>query len=330
VIVLDPAEVRELLPMADAVELMRTAFRAFSGGAVEQPVRHMVRSPAGDVLAVMPAHVGEGEHGFGLKAVSIVPANAGRGLPVHAGLVLVFDPKTGQPCALASGAAITAIRTAAASAVATDALARPDASTLAILGSGVQARSHLEAMAIVRPPKAVSVWNHRRETAERFAEWAAERIACPVEVCATAAEAASGADVVCTVTASAEPVLAAADVAAGAHLNAVGSSFPGARELTGELVGRCRVFTDSRESAARESGDLLIAVAEGHFAMDGIQAEIGEVLAGGHPGRGSADEVTLFESLGLAAQDVYSGLVLHRRAVATGIGTRLDFSDAGE
>ncbi|MFB9928433.1 ornithine cyclodeaminase family protein [Amycolatopsis halotolerans] len=327
-IVLNPADVRELLPMADAVDLMRTAFRAFSDGAVEQPVRHMVHSPSGDVLAVMPAHVSEGEYGFGLKAVSVVPENAERGLPVHAGLVLVFDHATGQPCALASGAAITAIRTAAASAAATDALARPDASTLAILGSGVQARSHLEAMTIVRPPKTVSVWNHRRETAERFAEWAGERVDCPVEVCATAAEAASGADVVCTVTASAEPVLAVAD--AGAHLNAVGSSFPDARELTGELVGRCRVFADSRESATRESGDLLAAVAEGHFAMDRIQAEIGEVLAGRHPGRESADEVTLFKSLGLAAQDVYSGLLLHRRAAATGIGTLLDFADADE
>lgn len=328
-ILLDAADVRRLLPMPDAIELMRATFEAFSGGRVRQPLRHMVPSPSADLLAVMPAHVeAASSEGFGLKAVSIRPGNPARGLPTHTGLVLVFDPDTGAPAAMVSGAAVTALRTAAASAAATDLLARKDATILAILGSGVQARSHLEAMAASRPLEAVRVWNHRPAGAAAFAAWARERVGCPVEVSETAHAAAKGADVICTTTSSTEPVLSSADVVDGAHINAVGSSFPSARELTGDLVGRCRIFADAVTSAREESGDLRMAADEGFLELADIDTEVGEVIAAAKPGRTSADEVTLFESLGLAAEDVVTGLELYRRALASGCGTRLDFHDA--
>jgi ornithine cyclodeaminase/alanine dehydrogenase-like protein (mu-crystallin family) len=327
-ILLDATDVRRLLPMADAVDLMRHTLTAFSGGGVRQPMRHMVDSPGDDVLAVMPAHVSLADRrGFGLKAVSICPHNPARGLPAHVGFVMVFDPATGQPAALVSGAAVTAVRTAAASAAATDVLAGKDAEVLAILGAGVQARSHLDAMAVVRPLAAVRVWNHRRPGADAFAEWARGHVDCPVEVFDSVASATDGADLICTATSAAEPVLCSADVADGAHINAVGSSFPTARELAGDLVGRCRIVVDSVASARQEAGDLLAAADEGYLDLADVRVEVGEVLAGTRPGRGADDEVTLFESLGLAAEDVATGLELYHRAVAGGHGRRIDFAD---
>lgn len=349
-IVIDGSTVWRLLPMVDAVELMRDTFRRYSGGRVVQPVRHMVRSPSGEVLAVMPAHVAPPEPGvvtagaatagaaqrqpdphagFGLKTVLIKPDNAARGLPVHVGLVLVFDPETGTPAALIDAAALTAIRTAAASAAATDALARPDAAVLTILGAGVQARSHLRAMCAVRRPEKVRVWNHRAQSARAFADWARERLDVDVTVAATVPDAVADADVICTVTAAREPLLPAAPVAAGAHINAVGSSFADRRELAGDLVARCAVFVDSRESAHAEAGDLLLAAREGHFHPGAIAAELGEVLNGGHPGRSGPDEITLFKSLGLAAQDVVAGFAVYRRAVADGAGDRVELRGDG-
>lgn len=354
-LVIDGATVERLLPMADAVDLMRDTFRRYSAGRVVQPVRHMVRSPSGEVLAVMPAYVGppaatspevgspgavppgagapgagspgtessplsDSYAGYGLKTVLIKPDNASRGLPVHIGMVLVFDPETGMPAALIDAAALTAIRTAAASAAATDALARPEAAVLAILGAGVQARSHLRAMCAVRKPKEVRVWNHRVPSARTFADWARDRLDLTVTVAATVSDAVADADVICTVTAAREPLLPAAAVAPGAHVNAVGSSFADRRELAGDLVARCAVFVDSRESAHAEAGDLLLAAREGHFDTGAIRAEIGEVLRGAHPGRSGPEEITLFKSLGLAAQDVVAGFAVYRRAVAAGAG----------
>ncbi|WKU07093.1 ornithine cyclodeaminase family protein [Micromonospora sp. HUAS LYJ1] len=334
-IVIDGETVRRLLPMADAVELMRDTFRRYSGGRVVQPVRHMVRSPGGEVLAVMPAHVAAPEAtaqpdaGYGLKTVLIKPDNAARGLPVHVGLVLVFDPDTGLPAALIDAAALTAIRTAAASAAATDALARPDATVLAVLGAGVQARSHLRAMGAVRPVKEVRVWNHRPASAHALADWARDQLDLDVTVADTVPAAVADADVICTVTAADEPVLSAAPVAEGAHINAVGSSFAHRRELAGDLVGRCAVFVDSRESARAEAGDLLLAAREGHFRIEAVRAEVGEVLGGHHPGRSSTGEITLFKSLGLAAQDVVSGFAVYQRAAAAGAGQRVELRGDG-
>lgn len=345
-IVIDGATVRRLLPMADAVDLMRDTFRRYSAGRVVQPVRHMVRSPTGEVLAVMPAHVAapdpggsadqgdpgaaaESCAGYGLKTVLITPDNAARGLPVHVGLVLIFDPETGLPAALIDAAALTAIRTAAASAAATDALARPDAAVLALLGAGVQARSHLRAIGAVRPVKEVRVWNHRPASARALADWARDQLDLDVTIADTVPAAVADADVICTVTAACEPVLTAASVAAGAHINAVGSSFAHRRELAGDLVGRCAVFVDSRESARAEAGDLLLAAREGHFRIEAVRAEVGEVLRGDHPGRSSVGEITLFKSLGLAAQDVVAGFAVYQRAAGTGAGERVEMRGDG-
>ncbi|WP_084716912.1 ornithine cyclodeaminase family protein [Saccharothrix syringae] len=315
--IFDEAAVRELLPMSAAIPVMREALRAFSAGQVHQPLRTMVPGADGDVLAVMPAFVsfGGGRGMFGLKAIAVKPGNPARGLDPHPGLVLVLDPDTAAPVAAVDGTSLTAIRTAAVSAVATDALARPDAGVLALLGSGTQARAHLEALALVRELREVRVWSRDPEHARAFAESAAGR---RVVRAGSVAEAVDGADLVCTTTSSPTPLLEAGMVAAGAHVNAVGAVFPDHRELAGDLVARAGVFVDSRESALVEAGDLLSAVREGHFAASGIRAEIGEVLLGRHPGRGGDDEVTVFESLGLAVEDVMAARHVWERAAGLG------------
>jgi alanine dehydrogenase len=320
-ITLDGEAVTASFPMAEAVDLMRAALRAYSDGAVRQPVRHMVPGADGDVLAVMPAYLGVPNdspyQGFGLKAIVVKPGNPARGLEAHVGLVLVFDPDTGAPRALLDGAAITAIRTAAVSAVATDLLALPDAGELAMLGSGVQARSHFEAMALVRDLRSARVWSRDSERARSFAAWATAHFKVDVTAVASPSAAARGADLVCTVTAAHEPLLHAADVGAGTHINAVGSSFPEARELGTDLVRRCAIFVDSRESALREAGDLVIPISEGRLAPEAIRAEVGEVLLGRGSGRGGEGDITLFKSLGLAVEDVISGFAVDRRARRT-------------
>jgi ornithine cyclodeaminase/alanine dehydrogenase-like protein (mu-crystallin family) len=320
-LLLNAAETRAALPMPAAIETMRTALREFSDGQVVQPLRHMVRSPGGDVLAVMPAWA---PAGFGLKTVVIKPGNPDRGLPAHLGLVTVFDPVSGVPLAVMDGAVITAIRTAAVSAVATDALARPDARVLAVLGAGVQAREHLRAMLAVRTPSVIRVWNHRPERARELAAWAAAELDVAVTPVGTVKEAAFDADIVCATTASPTPILESGVIADGAHVNAVGSSFPDRRELTGDLIGRAAVFVDSRASALAEAGDLVLAFAEGAAEPSVVRAEVGEVLLGRHPGRITPGEITVFKSLGLAVEDVLAGFEAYRRALAAGVGRSVD------
>lgn len=328
-IVLDAQAVRDLLPMPESIALMRQALRIFSAGRLIQPQRGMLRAAAGDALAVMPAYVepsGDAPTaGFGIKLIAIKPGNPARGLDAHLGLVLVFDEETGMPRALMDGAAVTAVRTAAVSAVATGLLASPEATTLAIIGAGVQARTHLEAMAQVRDLQVARVWSRTPGRAAALAKWAVNRaLPLPVEVAPTVAEATRDAGIICTVTASAQPLLAAADVSPGAHINAVGSSFPDRRELASDLVTRCSIFVDSRESAIREGGDICIPVAEGSLVPGAIRAEIGEVLLGRSAGRRSPQEITLFKSLGLAVEDVLAGFAVDRRARELGLGTAVE------
>jgi len=333
-LVLDADAVRRLHPMKESIALMRAALQKFSAGAVIQPQRAMLRTPGGDAFAVMPAVVTAGEHaaeeeaglgGFGVKVVAVKPGNPALGFPAILGLVLVLDER-GVPDALMDGGAVTAIRTAAASGAATDLLAREDAGTLALLGSGVQARSHLEAMAAVRDLSQVRVWSRDPERARAFAEEAAA-FPFPVEPADTVARATSDADIICTVTGSVEPLLLDGHVAAGAHINAVGSSFPDHRELSGALVARCSVFVDSRAAAQAEAGDLLLAAAEGHIPAGAVGAEVGEVLLGLAPGRRKPEETTLFKSLGLAVEDVVAGLDIARRARESSIGVEVPFLD---
>jgi ornithine cyclodeaminase/alanine dehydrogenase-like protein (mu-crystallin family) len=234
--------------------------------------------------------------------------------------VLLFEPDTGRLSALLDGAAITAIRTAAVSGLATDLLARKDAAELAILGAGVQARTHLEAIAAVRPLRRVRIWSRNPEHAVDLARESAARYPATIDAVATAEAAVRGADVVATVTASPQPVLQRPWVKDGAHINAVGSSIPTTREIDTATMAAARLFVDRRESALNEAGDVLIAMREGGFGADHIQAELGEVIVGTDPGRRSATELTLFKSLGLAVEDVASAAFILKRAKQTGAG----------
>ncbi|MEV5873195.1 ornithine cyclodeaminase family protein [Streptomyces sp. NPDC052101] len=342
-LVIDAAAVRRLYPMTDAIADMRTAFTLYSSGRVRQPQRRMTPGAEGEVLATMPAYVpstGDGEvggpsGGFGLKAIAVQPGNPARGLDPHPGVVLLLDPVTCVPLALLDATSITGIRTAAASAVATDLLARKDAEVLAILGTGVQARAHIRAISRVRPLREVRVWGR---DAARARDLAAEcgsllpagSAGTTARAVTRAADAVAGADVICTVTSAAEPVLDGAHVAPGTHVNAVGAVFPERRELTGDLVARSTVLADSRESALTEAGDLLVPLREGRLGAEHLRGEIGEVLLGRCAGRTSDDEITVFESLGLAVQDVISARSVHRRAVGEGTGIEVALSSPGK
>ncbi len=319
-LVLGHDDVRRLLPMADCIELMAEVLTDLARRLVWQPLRFVVRPPdEASLMGLMPAHRSAPRAAYGLKAVCIFPSNPGRGLDAHQGGVLLFDGETGELRALVDASAVTAIRTAAVSAVATRALAREDASELAILGSGVQARSHLEAMVKVRPFEHARVWSR---TAERARAFAAEAVApFPVEAVESAEAAVRGADVVVTVTSSREPVVERGWLAEGAHVNAIGSSIPTARELDAATVGAAALFADSRESVVNESGDYLLAVQEAGIGPEHIRAELGEVLTGDREGRRSAEELTVFESLGLAVEDLAAAEHVHSRARETGAGT---------
>ncbi len=338
-LILGREAVEKALPMSEAISVMAEAMRRYSAGLVTQPLRAILR-PASEssMLAVMPAHVAgpagadgvaaggpAALSGFGLKAVMFNPGNPARGLPATVGGVLLLDPVTGVPAALLDGGTLTALRTAAVSGVATDALARPDAGDLAILGSGAQARSHLEAVALVRTLRRVRVWSRTPEHAEAFAGWARTRVTVPVTVAATPGAALDGADLVCTTTATREPLVAAGHLAPGAHVNAVGASVADARELESAAVARCAVFVDSRESAFNEAGDLRAPLSEGLIVPEGIRAELGEVLLRRAPGRGSSEEITLYKSLGMAAQDIAAGFAALRNAQEHSLGTTVDF-----
>lgn len=322
-LILDGAAVRKALTMADAIPAMADALRRYSEGVVTQPLRAILRPPSGsEIFASMPSHVAG--HGFGLKAIMLKPDNAARGLPVHVGVVVVFDPETGYPMATLDGATLTGIRTAAVSAAATRALARPDAGDLAIIGAGVQARSHLEAMHLVRELRRVRVFSRTADRAELLAKYAAQQLGIEVEVTGSAAEAVRGADLVCTATSSREPVLDAADLAEGAHVNAIGASTKDARELPSAAVARAAVFVDSKESALAESTDIGGPIEEGLLTAEQV-TEVGDVLLGRHPGRSSAEQITVFKSLGMAAQDVVAGFLAARAATAAGTGVRVAY-----
>jgi ornithine cyclodeaminase/alanine dehydrogenase-like protein (mu-crystallin family) len=267
---------------------------------------------------------GEEHAGFGVKVMALKPENPARGLDLHIGMVIVFDPETARPVGLLDAGAVTAVRTAAVSAVATDVLAAPGAGDLALLGSGVQARSHLRAMREVRALRRVRVWSRTAAHASAYRDWAADELGIEVAVAGSPRAAVEGADLVCTTTSSRTPLLDASDLAPGAHVNAVGSSFRDQRELTAGAVLRAELFVDSRESALAESGDIRAALSQGRAGEDHLRAELGEVLLGRHPGRSGPRAVTLYKSLGLGVQDIMSGFAAVAAAEALGLGTRFD------
>lgn len=321
-LVIDAAAVRELFPMTAAIEEMREALVRYSARRIVQPLRAVVHAPDGPgLLVAMPAWAGA-DRGFGIKTITINPGNPARGLDTHQGTVTVFDLETGVPSAVLDASAITEIRTAAVSAVATEALAGPGAGDLAVLGSGTQARGHLEAMAALRPLRRVRVWSRSRHHAESLAAWAGARFGPPVEVTGSVAEALDGADLVCTTLACVDPVVFADMLAPGVHLNAVGACLPSTRELDTRAVAAATVFADSRESALAEAGDLVIPIRAGDLTEDHLVAELGEVLLDRHPGRSRPDEITMFKSLGLAIEDVIAGAYIERQARSRGLGTQ--------
>src|SRR2546421_3659830 len=321
--VLSSEDVEKLLPMRECIEVMRDALAALARGKAFVPLRMVMRMPdASGFLGLMPGHIdadGDRAGALGMKAVSVFPGNARRGIDTHQGAVLLFEEDTGRLSALMDGATITAIRTAAVSGVATDLLARRDAAELAILGAGVQARTHLEAIAAVRPLRRVRVWSRNPQHAADLVKASAGRFGVSIEAVPTAEAAVREADVVATVTASPQPVLQRPWVKDGAHINAVGSSIPTTREIDTATMAAVRLFVDRRESALNEAGDLLIPMREGAFTADHIQAELGEVIIGTDLGRQSPDEVTPFKSLGLAGEDVGSGAVLPQTCPGVGV-----------
>lgn len=325
VLVLRESDVRAVLSMEDAIELMAGALRAFSTGGVEQPVRlAMLVEPYAGYLGLMPAYL-RVQEAMGAKAVTFYPNNAARDLPTHLAVVLLWDSKTGDLLAVMDGRFITEVRTAATSAAATQALARRDAHTLAILGAGVQARSHLDALRLIRPVRQVRVWSRTQASVQRLMADVQPRAGVPLTACATAEEAVRGADMIVTATSATIPVLRGSWIADGAHINAVGAPRPDWRELDSDTVRRARVFVDSRAGALAEAGDLLLPVAEGAITRDHIRGEIGEVLAGRIPGRTSEREVTLFKSLGMAVEDVATAHFAYTRAREKGIGQEISF-----
>jgi alanine dehydrogenase len=325
VLFVNEAGVRDLLPMHSCVGLMKDALTALSRGDVVLPLRSKMWLPdRSGLLGLMPGYLGNPKS-FGLKVVAVMPGNHGTPYDSHQGVVMLFGVEHGEPLAVIDASAITAIRTAAASGAATDALARADAGDLALIGSGVQARTHLAAMKAVRPLKRVRVWSRSRANADRFAHEESAAAGVPIDVGRTAEETVRDADLVCTTTSSKEPVLEGAWLSPGAHVNAVGACFPSTRELDTEAVRRARLYTDCRESCVNEAGDFLIPRKEGAITDAHLVGEVGEVLLGRVPGRRSSDEITIYESLGVAVEDLAAAHAIHLRALETGAGTWLEW-----
>jgi len=321
VLIVNQAEVRRLLPMAECLGVMEAALAALARGEAQLPLRQVLMLPGGQAaFAAMPAHLSS-PAAIGIKVITVFPGNHGTEYDSHQGAVLLFETERGRLLAVMDATSITAIRTAAVSGVATRALARPEASVLALLGSGVQAATHLDAVALVRPLRRVRVWSRDPAHVARFVERARTRHPFDIEAAGSAREAVEDADVVCTVTSSREPVLEGVWLRPGTHVNAVGASVRTARELDSAAVAAARVFVDRRESAANEAGDLLIPRAEGAIGDDHVQGELGEVLIGKVGGRRTDTEITVFKSLGLAVEDVASAHHIHARARAAGAGT---------
>jgi alanine dehydrogenase len=317
--------VPELLPMPECIDLMAEALLALTQGDAVLPLRSMVWMPdKSGLLGLMPAYLGA-PRSLGLKVISYLPGNHGTDRDSHQGAVLLFDTATGGLLAMIDASSITAIRTAAASGLATRLLAREDAGDLALLGSGVQASTHLDAMRAVRKLRRVRVCSLSHAKAKAFALHHEKALGIPIEAVATAKEAVLGADLVCTMTPSSEPVLFSEWIAPGAHINAVGACFASARELDTATVVRSRLYVDRRESALAEAGDFLIPKSEGAIGDDHIVGELGDILAGRVPGRRTRDELTLFKSLGIAIEDLAAAHHIEARARATGKGIAVDF-----
>ncbi len=316
-------QVQSLLPMGDLIPAMEAALARFSAGEVLQPVRTVLTvGPTKAYFGLMPAFV-PNPGTLGAKVVTVFADNPAKQLPSHLATILLLDPETGALVALMDGRYITEARTAAVSAVSARFLAKRDASTMAIIGTGVQARSHLEAFAEVRQVKDVRVWSPRARSRERFVSDMSGHIAVAIRAAGTAEEAVRGADLIVLATSSPTPVIEDAWVGAGAHVVSVGACRPDQREMPPALVARARLYVDSRAAALAESGDVVIGIADGLFNPAHIRGELGELVLGRAEGRRTDDDVTIFKSLGMAVEDVVAADLVLRRAAETGAGTEL-------
>ena len=314
-LLLNERQVRTLLPMRDLIDAMEVALAAFSAGKVEQPVRTVLDVGADrNFFGLMPAYIVSQGEALGAKLVSFFVSNAERGLPTHYATVLLFDPETGKLKSVMDGRFLTEARTAAVSAVSARRLARADSKRLAVIGSGVQAASHVEALRTGFEFERITVWSPTRAKLEQFCELHG------AVACSSAEEAVRDADMVAVVSSAREPVVMDEWIRPGTHIMAVGACRASHRELDGKLVARARVVVDSRAAAMREAGDLLIPMAEGLFDASHISSEVGEFER-----RQSAEEVTIFKSLGLAVEDVVAAEFVYGRARAAGVGTEFEF-----
>jgi ornithine cyclodeaminase/alanine dehydrogenase-like protein (mu-crystallin family) len=323
--VLRGAEVRQLLPMAECIDLMQRTMVAVSEGRVVLPLRSILRMPGErGMMGMMPGYLADPEC-FGIKLVSLIPRNKPPAHSSHLGVVLLFEAEHGQPVALLDAAEITAIRTAAASGLATRLLARPEAGDLALLGAGEQAGSHLEAMLSVRSLRRIRVWARDRDKARIFADAQGAKHRIVVETSPTVREAIAGADIICTTTKARDPILQGDWLTPGVHMNLVGSSIAAAAEIDTQAVVKSRFFVDRRESTVNEGGEYLRALKAGAITAEHILGEIGEVANGCKQGRRSPLDLTIYKSLGIAPQDLASAHHVLEKARAAGVGQIIDF-----
>ncbi len=307
---IDREEVGQRLTYEKCIPIVRDAMVAFSRGETRQLLRSIIPLADGRLFGVMPGAMGERDV-FGAKLISVFPDNFARGIQSHQGLVILFDPESGAPVCAAHAGEITAIRTAAASAVASDALARKDSRQLAILGYGEQAATHIRAISKVRELESIVVWGRSPERAQAFVGKMQAEVSCAISIAPTVRETVANADIICTVTAASEPILQGEWVRPGTHVNVVGSGYAGPAEVDNDLVVRSRFFVDSREGVLQQGAEFLRAKAAGLIADDHIVAEIGQVLAGDVAGRRSEDEITVYKSLGHVVQDLASAWALY-------------------
>ncbi|MEW6567821.1 MAG: ornithine cyclodeaminase family protein [Chloroflexota bacterium] len=320
--ILTADDVRRALPMVEAIAAVKQAFAQLSQGQAEVPLRsRLAVESRQSVVLFMPAYLKQTED-LAVKIVSVFPHNSTQGFPTIHALVVVVDPTTGRPAALLEGAALTAIRTGAASGAATDLLARPDATVAAIFGSGAQARTQLEAVCTVRTIRQVQVYGIDADSVRQFVSDMAGHGPIPHDVrpASTPAEAVEEADIVCTATTSSTPVFDGRLLRPGTHVNAIGSYTPAMQEVDAETLRRSLVVVDSRSAVLAESGDLMIPIQRGEFSPEGIHAELGEIVAGIRPGRTSTDQITFFKSVGNAVQDAAAARMALERAARSGLG----------
>jgi ornithine cyclodeaminase len=324
-LVLTTSDVERLLPMGRCIEVMETALIGYEQGRMSQPLRTIFRPPgATGAMAWMPSHRSGDDAVYAMKLLCVVPGNPARGLDGHQGMVVLLDGETGEARAVMNASAITAIRTAAVSALATRLLARPDATELAVIGTGVQARTHLEAIGMVRPIRRARVAGRTPERARAFAAEVGPDMPFPVDAAASVREAVSGADIVVTATSARDPLLDLAWLE-GAHVNAVGAGLPPNHELFPRSLPVAALYTDRRESLRAEATEYRIALEQELIGPEHCLGELGELLTGKVPGRTSPDQVTVFRSLGIAIEDLAAAAEVVRRARETGMGTSVDF-----